>query len=192
MHTRSARKKSQVASSNRDYDEQKELVLPEIEEAIELEDTSFAQSLYHDLASDSAIDNFLKKSRFFCLAERRWKLPRSYTKLIDTNFYTPLLNVVSSIVKHFWRDASTQKTRHVVDTHKADLQHSKHDPPSHRSHPSLVIRAEGPSFQLPTASLGAKPSKIGFSNVAGCIEIQIEGAEPPVSEQLVRVAIYAR
>ncbi|KAJ2912838.1 hypothetical protein MD484_g7575, partial [Candolleomyces efflorescens] len=182
---------SEVASSNSDYDEQKELVLPDLEEVIEIEDSSFAQSLYCDLASDSAIDNFLKKSRFFSLTEQRWNLPRSYTKLIDTNFYTPVVNIVSSIVKHFWRDASAQKTRRVIDTHRTDLDHSKCDPSSHKSRPSLVIRAEGPSFQVPAAPSGRRLSKIGFSNVAGCIEIQVEGAEIPVSDQLIRVAIYA-
>ncbi|RXW15440.1 hypothetical protein EST38_g10415 [Candolleomyces aberdarensis] len=192
MRTRSSSKRHKAASSNDDLDEQKELVLPELGKVIELEDNSFARSLYHDLASDSAIDTFLKKSRFFCLTERRWKLPRSYTKLIDTNFYMPFCNVISSIVKHFWRDASVQKARQVVDTHNTDLRHSKDDPPSHKSRPSLVVRAEGPSFQHPTATLGAKPSKISFSNVAGCIEIQVDGDELPVSEQLVRVAIYAR
>ncbi|KAJ2928037.1 hypothetical protein H1R20_g9046, partial [Candolleomyces eurysporus] len=192
MRTRSSSKQTKATWSNGDLEEQKELVFTDLVEVIELEDSSFARSLYHDLASDSAIDTFLKKSRFFCLTERRWKLPRSYTKLIDTNFYTPLFNIISSIVKHFWRDASVHKTRQVVDTHNTDFRHSKDDPPSHKSRPSLVVRAEGPSFQHPTATPDVKPSKLGFSNVAGCIEIQVEGDQLPVSEQLVRVAIYAR
>ena len=192
MRTRSCHRTSATVSSNSDYGEQKELVLLDLEEVIALEDTSFARLIYQDLASDSAIDNFLKKCRLFSIAEQRWKLPRSYTKLIDTSFYTPLLNVVSSIVKHFWRDASARKTRQVVDTHRSDLYHSEDDPPSHTSHPSLVIRAEGPSFQVPVAHPGRRVSKIGFSNVAGCIEIQVEGVEMPASDQLIRVAIYAR
>ncbi|KAJ2912010.1 hypothetical protein MD484_g8405, partial [Candolleomyces efflorescens] len=59
-------------------------------------------------------------------------------------------------------------------------------------HPSLVIRAEGPSFQVPVAHFGRRLSKIGFSNVASCIEIQVEGPELPATEQLAQMAIYAR
>ena len=192
MHTRSTSKNPKATLPDRALEHKKELTLPELGEVVELEDASFAHSLYHDLASDSAIDGFLKKSRVFCSTERRWKLPQSYTKLIDDNFYTPFHNVISSVVRHFWRDAFAGKTRQVLDTHDTDLRHCEQDPSSHSSRPSLVVRAEGPSFQQPTTAPGAKPSKVGFSNIASCFEIQVDGDELPAAEQLVRVSIYAR
>ncbi|KAJ2920973.1 hypothetical protein H1R20_g16121, partial [Candolleomyces eurysporus] len=192
MHTRSSSKRTKTASLGQDLDEQKKLVLPELGEAIELPNDSFARSLYHDLASDSAIDSFLKTSRFYSLQERRWKLPRSYTKLLDTNFYTPFRNIISTVVKRFWGDATRQRSREVVDTHATGLQHSDADPATHTSRPSLVIKAKGPSFQLPCIETGQVSAKIGFTNIAACIEIQVEGGELPVFEQLARAAIYAR
>jgi hypothetical protein len=68
-------------------------------------------ALYRDIASDSAIDSFLKASRFYSVPERRWKLPQNYTKLLDAKFYTPFRNIISSVVRRFWGDASRQRSR---------------------------------------------------------------------------------
>ena len=196
MHTRSRTKKVKAQSLDQTPDERKTFVAPQLEEVVELEDTFFARALYHDLASDPAIDTFLKKSRFYSLTERRWKIPRNYTKLFNNDSFSPVLNVISSIVKWFWADAlapTAQAKREVIDTHLTDFLHSKYyDPPSHSSRPSFVIKAEGPSFQLPPKAPGKDQVKVGFSNVAGCIELQVEGDALPVHEQLARVAIYAR
>jgi hypothetical protein len=72
------------------FDKQKKVVLPELGEAISLEDDTFIYSLYHHVASELAIDVFMKKSRFYSLAQRRWKLPRSCTKVLDNEIYGPL------------------------------------------------------------------------------------------------------
>ncbi|KAJ2914981.1 hypothetical protein MD484_g5413, partial [Candolleomyces efflorescens] len=166
--------------------------MPELGPAIELKTPSFARSLYHHLADDSAVDAFLKVSRFYSLPERRWKLPRNHTKLIDTNFYTPFCNIISSVVRRFWGDASRQRSREVVDTHAAELRHSEEDPSTHTSSPSIVIKAKGSSFQDARGQNGRPPAKIGFSNITTCIEVQVNGDEPPVSEQVARAAICAR
>lgn len=190
MRTRST-KQAETARLDRYEAEKKRLVIPELVEVLELHDVSFAQSLYHNLACESAIDTFLKRTRSYSLTQRRWKLPWSYTKLLDRDCYTPLFTVMCSIVKYFWSDAVAQGTRTVVDTHAIHIQHSRIDSPAHNSRPSFVIKAEGPSFQLPDTVPGKKSPTIGFSNIASCIEIQVDGAES-ISEQLVRIAIYAR
>ncbi|KAJ2927859.1 hypothetical protein H1R20_g9244, partial [Candolleomyces eurysporus] len=194
MRTRSSDKKAQSASLGRTLDERKQLVLPEVGESVSLKDDAFSRSLYHHVTSESAIDDFLKKSRSYSLAQRRWKLPRSCTKLINNDFYTPFLNIFSSILKHFWNEATVRGTRRVIDTHATDLPHCELDSGStnHSSRPSFVIRAEGPSFQLPVSKTGEKPPALGFSNATACIDIQIQHDQMPVSEQLMRVAIYAR
>jgi hypothetical protein len=166
--------------------------MPDLTGAICLDDTTFARSLYRGLASESSIDMFLKKSRSYSTKERRWKLPRNCTRLFDRDFYTPVRNVVSSILNHFWKGVITEGKRQVVDTHATDLQHSEADPTTHHSRPSLVIKAEGPSFQIPLPKSGEKPAKIGYSNVASCIDVRMEGDELSVDEQLVRIAIHAR
>lgn len=79
-----------------------------------------------------------------------------------------------------------------MDTHASELQHSEGDPESHTSRPSLVIKAEGPSFQFPATKHSHTLTTIGFTNIASCIEIQVEGEKSPVSEQLAQVAIHAR
>ncbi|KAJ2914982.1 hypothetical protein MD484_g5410, partial [Candolleomyces efflorescens] len=174
------------------FEEKKNLVLSGLGPVAELKTDEFARSIYHDLASSSAIDNFLKTSRFYSLSDRRWKLPQTYSKLLDTSPYTPLRNIISAVVRRFWRDASRQHSREVVDTHATDLRHSVEDPPTHTSRPSLVIKAKGSSFQLPFLQNQKSRTKLGFSNIAACIEIKVDGDELPISEQLAQAAIYAR
>ncbi|RXW14697.1 hypothetical protein EST38_g11159 [Candolleomyces aberdarensis] len=191
MRTRSSTKQAEAALVDETLTEQRYLIVQELGAGLELEDTSFSGSPHHDLASDSAIDGFLKKSPFYNVMQRRWKLPWNYTKLLYGDFI-PHSATFPPILRHFWRNKSAQGTRRVVDTHNTNLQHSKADSPSLNSRPSLVIRAEGPSFQLPDTEPGQKPAQVGFSNVAACIELQAEGNDFPASEQLVRAAIYAK
>ncbi|KAJ2914988.1 hypothetical protein MD484_g5418, partial [Candolleomyces efflorescens] len=194
MQTRSSSKRSidTPASPNRRIEDQKRLVLPELGPVIELENHFFARSLYRNLASTSAIDSFLRTSRLYSIPERRWKLPQNYSKLLDTNCYTPFLNIISSIVRRFWGDVARQRSREIIDTHATNLQHSPVDPPAHVSGPALVIKAKGSSFQLPRTRKGESPSKLGFSNITTCVEIHIDDTARPVSEQLAQAAIYAR
>ncbi|KAJ2912079.1 hypothetical protein MD484_g8337, partial [Candolleomyces efflorescens] len=193
MHTRSSTKKAQPGSSlDRNLEEQKSLVTPELGEAISLEDDAYPRSLYHDIAPESAIGDFLKKSRSYSWANRRWKLPRSCTKLLNEDYYTPFLNVLSSILKHFWNDSTAQGSRTVVDTHLTDLPHCERNPTTHSSRPTFVIKAEGPSFQLADPKPGRNPLSPGFSNITTCIDLQLQHNAMPVAEQLLRLAIYAR
>ncbi|KAJ2915009.1 hypothetical protein MD484_g5421, partial [Candolleomyces efflorescens] len=194
MKTRSLTKRDNPVSESdtKAFLEKKKLVLPELGPVVELKSGSFVLSLYRDLASDSAIDNFLKTSRLYSLSERRWKLPRDYSKLIDANVYTPFRYIISSVVKHFWRDASRLGSREVRDTHATALPHSSVDPPTHTSMPSLVIKANGSSFQLPWGGVAGLTAKIGFMNIVACIEIEVEDNELPVLDQVAQAAIYAR
>ncbi|KAJ2914090.1 hypothetical protein MD484_g6303, partial [Candolleomyces efflorescens] len=192
MQTRSTAKKTRTAPYEQISEEQKRPVLPELQEAIQLEKTSFARSLYRDLACDSVINNFLKKSRSYSITQRRWKLPHSYTKLVNSDTYAPMRSVVSSIVRHFWPAAVARGLRQVVDTHATDIQHDDAEFSSHTSRPSISIIAQGPSFQFSQTRPGSIPAKIGFSNMASCIELQGDGEEMPVESQLARAAINAR
>ncbi|KAJ2915001.1 hypothetical protein MD484_g5405, partial [Candolleomyces efflorescens] len=206
MHTRSAAKRRNLQwTSQRENllgSDEAKLVLPDISGAIRLDDTTFARSLYCDLAAESSIDAFLEKSRSYNTKERRWKLPQpqNYTRLfLDREFYiTPVRNVILAILKHFRSGVINGGRRRVVDAHSTELQHCEGDiATSHKSRPSLVITAEGPSFQLPPVdSSGQKaPLKVGWSNIASCIEVAISEDDeelPRVKEQLVRAAIYAR
>jgi hypothetical protein len=194
MHTRRSADQAKAVSESADQSlkEQRELIEFDLECSLELEDNIFVRSLYQDHASDSAIYNFLKKSRFYNLKQHRWKLPHSFSNLIDSNTCAPFCNIVSSIVKHFWGDATAEGTRQVVDTHATDLPHLEAKYPGHTSRPSIAIKAEGPSFQLPQTKTGDILGEIGFSNVAACIEIQVGGDELKPLEQAARVGIYAR
>ncbi|KAJ2913149.1 hypothetical protein MD484_g7249, partial [Candolleomyces efflorescens] len=149
-------------------------------------------SLYHQTAAESAIDSFLRKSRFYSLTQRRWKLPQNYSKLIDTNFHTPFLNIISGILKYFHGDRTARGAREVVDTHTIDIAHREANSVVHFSRPGLVIKAVGPSFQLPFTKPGEKRQKVGYSNIATCIDIYVDGNVPPIREQLVKATIYAR
>ncbi|KAJ2913166.1 hypothetical protein MD484_g7250, partial [Candolleomyces efflorescens] len=192
MLTRSSSKKSATTTPDPTFEEQKRLIRSELVDAISLESDSFTSSLYHQVASESAIDRFLKKSRFYSVAQRRWKLPHSYTKLIDQNFYTPFLNVFSAILKGFSSGSTSHVTREVVDTHTIGLQHREANSVVHHSHPSLVIKAEGPSFQRPYTDPGKEQKLVGYPNITTCIDIYVDGKEPSMSDQLAKAGIYAR
>ncbi|RXW20939.1 hypothetical protein EST38_g4920 [Candolleomyces aberdarensis] len=192
MRTRSSDKKTRARSLDRTLDEQKRFVNPELGEVICLEDGAFARSLYHHLAPKSAITDFLRKSRSYSLTQRRWKLPRSYNKRLDNDLFTPFLNIFSSILKHFWNESTAQVVREIIDTHNISLPHHEGDSTTHSSRPSFVIRAKGPSFQLSRATAAGNLVDTGFSNVASCIDIQVTDKDMPMSEQLMRAAIYAR
>ena len=192
MRTRSSSKKTNPTSLDQSLEEQKRLVSSELKELISLEDDAFPRSLYHHLASDSAINTFLRKSRLYSLAQRRWKLPRNYSKLLDDDFYTPFSNVLSSILRHFWKESCSQGTRKIVNTHATRLEHCEARSTNHSSSPSFVIKAAGPSFSLPCSETGDVLGVVGSSNVSSCVDVQSEDEEMPVSEQLARVVIYAR
>ncbi|KAJ2919615.1 hypothetical protein MD484_g793, partial [Candolleomyces efflorescens] len=193
MLTRSLHKHALLASLRRTLDEQRQFVLPELGEVVSLEDDTFSRLLYHHVASESAIDDFLRKDRSYSLKQRRWRLPRSGTKFLDKDFYTPFFNVLTSILAHFWNEPTVRGTRKVVDTHATGLPHYELDRESarHWSHPTFVIRAEGPSFQLPITQAEETPTDTGFSNVTACIDVHTQD-HTPVSEELTRAAIYAR
>ncbi|RXW20940.1 hypothetical protein EST38_g4923 [Candolleomyces aberdarensis] len=193
MRTRSSHcKKPQPVSLDPSLDAQKQSFLSELGEAISLEDNTLICSLYHHLAPEPAITTFLKKSRLYSWTQCRWKLPRTYAKLLDNDLYTPFVKVLASILKQFKQDSTPQGTREVVDTHATDLLHDETDSVAHHARPSLVIKAEGPSFELPHTNSGGKAIKIGYSNIAACIDIQVEGRELTISDQMLRAAIYAR
>ncbi|KAJ2911553.1 hypothetical protein MD484_g8860, partial [Candolleomyces efflorescens] len=171
---------------------QKQLVASVLEHVVKLEDSTFAHSLYRNLVSDSAIDGFLKKSRLYSLTQRRWKLPRSYSKILDNDTYAPMRNVIFSILKQFWPEEVAQGLRRVVDTHAARILHDV-ESPNHSSRPTISIVAQGPSFELPPPPTDrSSPADIGFSNIATCIDVQDEDEGMPIDEQLARAAIYAR
>ncbi|KAJ2926453.1 hypothetical protein H1R20_g10639, partial [Candolleomyces eurysporus] len=170
MRTRASEKRDKTVLLDPKFDEQKQLVLSELGGVISLDNDTFIRSLYHRTAPESAIDTFLKKSRFYSVTQRRWKLPRSCAKLLNDDFHNPFLNIFSSILKHFWRDSAAQGTREVVDTHATDLRHR----------------------ESPYTTPMDKQHKAGYSNIAACIDVQVDGNELPISDQLVRVAIYAR
>jgi hypothetical protein len=95
-------------------------------------------------------------------------------------------------VKHFFRGSTAEGTREVVSTHTVDLLHREANSVIHHSRPSLAIKAEGSSFQHPWTEPGEQRQKVGYSNIAACIDIYVDGNEPSISDQLVKATIYAR
>ena len=190
MRTRSSTKKT-VRTLDQGFEEQRRLVSADLRGSVTTGDEHFPCSLYHHLASESVIDDFLRKSRFYSLASRRWRLPRTRAKLLDDDFYTPFSNMFSSILKYFWKEAFVQGTRKVVDTHAASLTHMGTNSAEYTSSPSFVIKAVGPSFWLQSSGTRPGTGEVGFSNIASCIDVEMEKGMSE-SEKLARVAIYAR
>ncbi|KAJ2913152.1 hypothetical protein MD484_g7263, partial [Candolleomyces efflorescens] len=192
MRTRSAGQANTNFALEPTIHEQRRLALAELRDAISINDEDFIPFLFQNMAPELAIDTFLRKSRFYSLSQRRWKLPRSCAKLLDKDIHTPFLNILSSILKYFLGEITAEVTRELVDTHATDLRHREPNSTLHHSRPSLVIKAEGPSFQLPSTEPGQTLQKVGYCNIATCIDIQVDGSEFPISDQLVRATTYAR
>ncbi|KAJ2920050.1 hypothetical protein MD484_g274, partial [Candolleomyces efflorescens] len=159
------------------------------------EDSKFASSLYHRLASASEIKVFrvLEETEVYNTECKRWNLPRESTSpkpFLEAAIYEPLANMIKAILSRFQTGANARK-REVVDTHLMNMYHKEAVATNTFSRPDISIKAKGPSFQLPHRE---PPSGVGvgFSNMATCFEIKVQSQSWAPMKVLLQVAVYAR
>jgi hypothetical protein len=167
--------------------EHQNAVWEEFGEKIYQVDLGWAAQLYGDLATDEQILEYLrhpasgydmKKSRWTSLSRR----PKSKAQL-----RTAITGIVSSIIQHFYPSLRPGVSRSAVDSHDTLLQH---DNGKHASCPSISIKAEGPSFEVPRNS--EKSTGLGYTNVAGVVDARLDKEKGGSTEQAAELSIYCR
>lgn len=164
--------------------EGKRVLVKELDTFIELpENSTFASSLYHGIASDGEIDSFLGSTDVYSTEQGRWALPASHKDLKEERMYEPLIKLLNEIFRRFWNDTNS---REAVDTHSTRLPHKEFVDTNNYSRPDITVKAQGPSFQLP-------PKKtIGYSNMVTCFEVKVTSQGSSLVDELLQLAGYAR
>ena len=155
-------------------------------------DSTFASSLYHQVATHEQIEDFLKETKAYDSDGERWKLPRSSKNLEEKTMYKPLVKLLNAILEWFWKDTATglgKALSKAIDTNATPLWHQEIVETGHFSRPDVSVKAEGPSFQLPHRKT---KGNVGFSNMATCFEVKIENQRKGLMRELLQLAVYAR
>lgn len=167
--------------------EQQNAVWEEFGEKIYQVNLGWAAQLYHDVATDEQILEFLRNpASGYDMKRGRWsslsRKPRSEAELRRA-----ITAIVSNIIQHFYPSPRSGTSRSPVDSHDILLQH---DNGKHASCPSISIKAEGPSFEVPRNS--EKSGSLGYTNVAGVIETGLGQDSGGSAEQAAQLSIYCR
>jgi phosphotransferase system glucose/maltose/N-acetylglucosamine-specific IIC component len=149
---------------------------------ISVSDDTWANSLYLNLAPESAINHFLGLSGEY--NDGKWaRLPRTPTRK-SWVLRESLCGIIASIIQHFTPKA-THATRIAVEARANSFYCESTESSTMSSFPEIVIKASGPSFSTP------KMASLGFSNVAACVSVIVKGS-PTESHQVARMAGYAK
>ncbi|RXW16533.1 hypothetical protein EST38_g9330 [Candolleomyces aberdarensis] len=163
------------------------------------------ETLYKDVAEDERIDDFLKSSPLYDQQQKCWvglRKQRGNPKLSRSEVIDSVAAIISSVIEEL---GGVGGRRHVMKTdgvklyhedeegaqNKQDREQEEHERDSVEgdySSPSLVIVAEGPSFERPEGD----PRGIGFANVTTCVDVVSGNGDNVSAELLGRHAIYAR
>ncbi|KAJ2914322.1 hypothetical protein MD484_g6094, partial [Candolleomyces efflorescens] len=151
--------------------------------------SSFASSLYRDLASDEEIEVFLRETEVYDWENKRWLLPESIKGLKENELQKPLVKLLNAVLAHFWSQEFALGLRKVIDTHTTPLPHKEVVETDYKSRPDCSVKAEGPSFQLPHMET---TENIGYSNMASFFEFKVEAKRLGFVKELLQVAAYVR
>lgn len=179
---------------------------PEVEEQLlkelgEIATTTieFLLSLYDNVATLQEIDAFLDspdcpfKRKVLGSPEGHWiGIPQPPKR--ENKIYTPLMNVFQSIVTHFDNGDSDEfgpgVVRDIVDTHDTSLENENKT----KSRPDYVVRAEGPSFEIPSTTSQRMDGHetLGYTNAASVFEVKTEKSRGSVIQQVGQLARYCQ
>lgn len=177
---------------------------PEVEEQLLKElghipttSLDFLYSLYDDTATVQDIDSFLDlpetpfKRKKRDTAQGRWAgIPQSPKR--EEKIYPPLTAVFQAIIAHFGNNLTDSSdvgvVREIVDTHDTSLVNENKT----KSRPDYIVRAEGPSFELPTTTSQriAGHETLGYTNTAAVFEVKMERTRGSDVQQVGQLARY--
>lgn len=128
-------------------------------------------SQYHELASDDDIDTFLQSDELWDSSTKQWKYVAAATS--QDELQTGLRDVLASIISTLGSSRESEGTREaccVLDA--SQFLHAESKPTNVRSSPPLVIKASGPSFEVPDPTSNERD--LGYTNVASCVSVALE------------------
>ncbi|RXW17052.1 hypothetical protein EST38_g8801 [Candolleomyces aberdarensis] len=142
----------------------------------------WATSLYLDLATDAAIEKFLKESGEYHggMWRRVPESPKHKSELSG-----PLCDLVNSIIRHF-RVSEANALREAINTHTTPFKREAVDAAYFSTLPDVAVKASGPSFSLP------KGASLGFPNVSACFIVKLNAEPANVLDDLAQTAGFAK
>lgn len=154
----------------------------------------YADALYHDAAQEDEIGTFLKDYEGYDSAQKRWTIPEAPSKrgdLIDA-----LHAILSSIMGRFVKGTEPGVEREIVNTLRMlgfDVKNDK----GYRKWPVLLVRAAGPSFEIPHPRESASTSKgasrlVAFSCTATFFSVCLDSDAGRAEDQLDEIASHVR
>ena len=159
----------------------------ELGEAIYQVKGDWVRKLYHDMATDAQIEEYLRlPSSGYDVEKKHWtSLSKEATD--ENKFRSSLVEIVCSVIGHFYPNLQPDVARSAVDSHHLLLVH---DNGIHASQPPISIKASGPSFAVPR---NAERSKgLGYTNLASVIEARLDKFKGGRREQAEKLTIICR
>ncbi|TEB28385.1 hypothetical protein FA13DRAFT_806784 [Coprinellus micaceus] len=155
---------------------------------------AYAHDIYRDAVEDHAIHEFLNEVADFSSSQRRWSTPELATS--NENLLGAVSRIFSAIVQRFAGPTVPGVERNVVSSSEIRPVDQGGDAES-RNPPTLLVRAAGPSFQVPSAAestLGTAASvgTIGYTNIASFSIVKLESEIGTALENLEEAEVHAR
>ncbi|TEB25613.1 hypothetical protein FA13DRAFT_1777332 [Coprinellus micaceus] len=157
---------------------------------------AYSRDVYRGLIGDGELDSFLSRADAYDYTRKRWILPlgSSSTELVHAVF-----DILQSIVRQFVRSEVPGVERRVYSTERTPGCDRKNED-GYRVSPILVVRAAGPSFEIPVP-VGqhddpkvseVSSSAVGFTNMATYITLKTDSELANDVDILREMATYAR
>jgi hypothetical protein len=141
----------------------------------------------------------LNKTAYYGLSKEEWSIPEFPASTLDV--VGPLSEILPTIVAFFVKPSHPGVVREVCTTMGAAAAEEDNDD-GYRTLPFLVLKASGPSFQMPVPDEDGyeepgdeEAADIGFSNIATCFLVNTEpksGEEEGEMEIMEELASYSR
>lgn len=155
---------------------------------------AYADDIYRDAFEDDAIHEFLEDTDDFNSSRRKWTTPELPTS--TENLLGAVTRVFSAIVERFAGPTVPGVERKVVSSGEMRTI-DQGDDVELRNPPTLLVRAAGPSFQVPSAvesTLGTTASEgaIGYTNIASFSIVKLESEIGTALENVEEAEVHAR
>ena len=152
---------------------------------------AYIHELYQDVVQPHKSETFLHGTDCYSVPQGRWATPSASTT--RETLVNSIFNIIRSIVGHFTGSQVPGAEREVVNAFYAP-RCSATDSRGYRACPSLLVRAAGPSFEVPPPlnALEPSPFDLGFSSMATYFSVKPESETPSEKEIVDEMESYAR
>ncbi|TEB25618.1 hypothetical protein FA13DRAFT_1692942 [Coprinellus micaceus] len=152
---------------------------------------AYAHNLYLDAVQNEDIYTFLRGDESYDSTQKRWSFP-SVPETTE-HLIGAVCNVLRGILGRFVKSQDPTVKREVCSTVGNPACEGRNEG-GYRVCPVLLIRAEGPSFEIPESliSVAAASSSLGFSNMATYISVKLDSNVGTEEENVEEMTSYAK